>query len=275
MKETVPWRPKTLVLIFFFLSLSSQTTPARPLNPLKDEAQGYDLPSVGKATSALTRSASQSLSCAFSSLCLSLADAKLLQQHRPHLQDVLRRCAEAPGCPLLARHHRQGRQGRLHLAWLSRTTPRLHFAALRCIAQRPSLLYPQVLAQVGEGNRKDIRNAVEAAHKAFPGWGKRAAHNRAQIVYYMAENLEVRREEFAKRIASMTGQSMEDGLKEVRSAGGGVRGRNVCLTPPLSGRVPFFFFWFHRSSRRLPFLAGRRLHRAPLPLRRLRRQVRR
>lgn len=48
-----------------------------------------------------------------------------------------------------------------------------------------------VLGQVSDGNRKDIRNAVEAAHSAWGGWGKRAAHNRAQIVYYMAENLEV------------------------------------------------------------------------------------
>jgi aldehyde dehydrogenase (NAD+) len=73
----------------------------------------------------------------------------------------------------------------------------------------------KVIGQVGEGNRKDLRNAVEAAHKAFPGWGKRAAHNRAQIVYYMAENLELRRDEVAHRIAAMTGQSMEDALKEV------------------------------------------------------------
>ncbi len=41
------------------------------------------------------------------------------------------------------------------------------------------------VGQVSEGNRKDIRNAVEAAHAAWPGWGKRAAHNRAQIVYYL------------------------------------------------------------------------------------------
>ena len=63
----------------------------------------------------------------------------------------------------------------------------------------------QVIGQVGEGNRKDIRDAVEAAFKAFPGWGKRAAHNRAQIVYYLAENLELRRAEFAQRISDMTG----------------------------------------------------------------------
>eukprot|EP00730_Choanoeca_flexa_P003393 TRINITY_DN11393_c0_g5_i1.p1 TRINITY_DN11393_c0_g5~~TRINITY_DN11393_c0_g5_i1.p1 ORF type:complete len:886 (+),score=229.44 TRINITY_DN11393_c0_g5_i1:2-2659(+) len=72
-----------------------------------------------------------------------------------------------------------------------------------------------VLAQVGEGNRKDVRNAVEAAHKAAAGWGKRAAHNRAQIVYYMAENLELRRGEVAERIAAMTGQELAQAEKEV------------------------------------------------------------
>ena len=36
-------------------------------------------------------------------------------------------------------------------------------------------------------------------------WGKRAAHNRAQIVYYIAENLELRHDEVAQRIANMTG----------------------------------------------------------------------
>ena len=38
------------------------------------------------------------------------------------------------------------------------------------------------LGQVGDGSRKDIRDAVEAAHAAAKGWGKRAAHNRAQIL---------------------------------------------------------------------------------------------
>ena len=58
----------------------------------------------------------------------------------------------------------------------------------------------EFVGQVAEGNRKDIRNAVEAAHKGAPGWGKRAAHNRAQIMYYIAENLELRLEEIAARI---------------------------------------------------------------------------
>ncbi|XP_071943662.1 aldehyde dehydrogenase family 16 member A1-like [Antedon mediterranea] len=68
---------------------------------------------------------------------------------------------------------------------------------------------------VADGNRKDIRNAVEAAHKAAPGWGKRAAHNRAQIVYYMAENLELRRDEVAKRMSLARGRTLEETLKEV------------------------------------------------------------
>jgi aldehyde dehydrogenase (NAD+) len=60
------------------------------------------------------------------------------------------------------------------------------------------------LADVGEGSRKDIRNAVEAAHKAA-GWSRASAHNRAQVLYYIAENLAQRGDEFAGRIAAMTG----------------------------------------------------------------------
>jgi len=60
------------------------------------------------------------------------------------------------------------------------------------------------LADIAEGNRKDIRNAVEAAHKAA-GWSKATAHNRAQVLYYIAENLAVRADEFATRIAQQTG----------------------------------------------------------------------
>ena len=61
-----------------------------------------------------------------------------------------------------------------------------------------------VLGEVGEGNRKDIRNAVAAA-RAAEAWSQATPHNRAQILYYIAENLSGRREEFAARIAAMTG----------------------------------------------------------------------
>ena len=56
----------------------------------------------------------------------------------------------------------------------------------------------------GLGNRKDIRNAVEAAAKAS-SWGAATAHNRAQVLYYVAENLAAREDEFARRLSAMTG----------------------------------------------------------------------
>src|SRR6266849_4095089 len=55
----------------------------------------------------------------------------------------------------------------------------------------------RVLGEVGEGNRKDIRNAVEAAHAA-EGWGRGSGHTRAQILYFIAENLATRAQEFAE-----------------------------------------------------------------------------
>jgi aldehyde dehydrogenase (NAD+) len=74
----------------------------------------------------------------------------------------------------------------------------------------------RVIGQVGEGNRKDIRNAVEAAHAAH-GWAAGTAHNRAQILYYMAENLSVREEEFARKIVQQTGRSYVDAAVEVQA----------------------------------------------------------
>src|ERR1700738_2050710 len=59
----------------------------------------------------------------------------------------------------------------------------------------------QLIGEVGLGNRKDIRNAVEAARKAS-GWARTTAHNRAQILYYMAENLSQRRGEIEHRLAA-------------------------------------------------------------------------
>ena len=66
----------------------------------------------------------------------------------------------------------------------------------------------KLLGHVGLGNRKDIRNAVEAAHAAR-GWGRTTAHNRAQILYYIAENLSARATEFARRLQDMTGKPGE------------------------------------------------------------------
>ncbi len=75
----------------------------------------------------------------------------------------------------------------------------------------------QMIGQVGEGNRKDIRNAVEAAHAAS-GWAVGTTHNRAQILYYIAENLSVREDEFAHRIVQQTGCSQAEAAAEVQAS---------------------------------------------------------
>jgi len=61
-----------------------------------------------------------------------------------------------------------------------------------------------LLGQAPIANRKDLRNAVEAAHAA-KGWSGTTGHLRAQILYYIAENLSARSEEFAQRINALTG----------------------------------------------------------------------
>ncbi len=63
----------------------------------------------------------------------------------------------------------------------------------------------KLLGHVGLGNHKDIRNAVEAAHGA-KGWARTTGHNRAQILFFIAENLSARAAEFAARIKDQTGK---------------------------------------------------------------------
>ncbi|HUN64395.1 MAG TPA: aldehyde dehydrogenase family protein [Candidatus Sulfotelmatobacter sp.] len=63
----------------------------------------------------------------------------------------------------------------------------------------------KLLGESPLGNRKDIRNAVEAARKA-EGWAKTTAHNRAQVLYYIAENLSQRAGEIAGRLAGAVGK---------------------------------------------------------------------
>jgi aldehyde dehydrogenase (NAD+) len=58
------------------------------------------------------------------------------------------------------------------------------------------------LGEVSIGNRKDIRNAVEAAH-ANTKWAEMTGHARAQVLFYLAENLSIRKEEFANRLVEM------------------------------------------------------------------------
>jgi aldehyde dehydrogenase (NAD+) len=70
----------------------------------------------------------------------------------------------------------------------------------------------RLLGEAARGNRKDIRGAVAAARKAQGPWAAQPGHARAQVIYYMAENLSARADGFAARIAALTG---EDGAAEV------------------------------------------------------------
>ena len=70
-----------------------------------------------------------------------------------------------------------------------------------------------IVGQAGLGNRKDIRNAVEAAAKAG-GWGGVTAHNRAQVLYYLGENLSARQVEFEALLTESTGVSAKAAAAE-------------------------------------------------------------
>ena len=74
----------------------------------------------------------------------------------------------------------------------------------------------KAIGLAGLGNRKDIRNAVEAARGAT-AWSSASAHNRAQVLYYIAENLNVRADEFSKRLVQ-TGQSASEAKREVEAS---------------------------------------------------------
>lgn len=65
-------------------------------------------------------------------------------------------------------------------------------------------------------SRKDLRNAVEAAAKAGPGWAARNAYNRGQILYRLAEMLEARASEMTETI-SLGGVSKKEAEREVRT----------------------------------------------------------
>ncbi|HUL15591.1 MAG TPA: aldehyde dehydrogenase family protein [Terriglobales bacterium] len=71
----------------------------------------------------------------------------------------------------------------------------------------------RILGEAPLGNRKDIRNAVEAARQAT-SWSKTTAHNRAQVLYYMAENLSLRAKEIGERLTAVIGQ--KQAAEEIR-----------------------------------------------------------
>ncbi|WGS54125.1 aldehyde dehydrogenase family protein [Paraburkholderia sp. D15] len=74
-----------------------------------------------------------------------------------------------------------------------------------------------LVGEVGEGNRKDIRNAVEAARAAHK-WSQASAHNRAQVLFYLAENLAIRADEFARQLVARNGATENAARAEVDAA---------------------------------------------------------
>jgi aldehyde dehydrogenase (NAD+) len=74
-----------------------------------------------------------------------------------------------------------------------------------------------VAAMVGVGNRKDIRNAVSAALKAS-SWTQNTAHGRAQVIYFLAENLSQREHEWLERLQKVCGYKQTQAQAEFDAA---------------------------------------------------------
>jgi acyl-CoA reductase-like NAD-dependent aldehyde dehydrogenase len=74
------------------------------------------------------------------------------------------------------------------------------------------------LANAAQGSRKDARDAVAAARKAFPGWSGATAYNRGQVLYRVAEVLEGRREQFITEVAASEGVQVKKAQSIVDTA---------------------------------------------------------
>jgi acyl-CoA reductase-like NAD-dependent aldehyde dehydrogenase len=72
-----------------------------------------------------------------------------------------------------------------------------------------------LLAHAAQASRKDVRDAVVAARKAFPGWSAATPYNRGQVIYRVAELLEGRREQFASEVAAAEGVPTGEALQSV------------------------------------------------------------
>jgi len=72
----------------------------------------------------------------------------------------------------------------------------------------------ELLANACRGSRKDLRNAVQAARKALPGWSGKTAYNRGQILYRIAEVCESRASELIDELRSQ-GSTAADAKKEI------------------------------------------------------------
>jgi len=84
-------------------------------------------------------------------------------------------------------------------------------------ASRPIFLPNSSLyCLVADSSRKDVRNAVELACGSFSSWSKRANHNKSQILYFLAENFNTRKNEFISKLEMLTLKSKSDCELEVK-----------------------------------------------------------
>jgi acyl-CoA reductase-like NAD-dependent aldehyde dehydrogenase len=74
------------------------------------------------------------------------------------------------------------------------------------------------VANVAQASRKDLRDAVVAARKAFPGWSEATAYNRGQVLYRIAEMLEGRRAQFVAEVTGSEGGSAQSADEQVSAA---------------------------------------------------------
>jgi acyl-CoA reductase-like NAD-dependent aldehyde dehydrogenase len=75
-----------------------------------------------------------------------------------------------------------------------------------------------LLAHAAQGSRKDLRDAVVAARKAFVGWAGATAYNRGQVLYRVAEMLDGRRDQFAAEVAASEGTPPDEAAAQVDAA---------------------------------------------------------
>ena len=71
------------------------------------------------------------------------------------------------------------------------------------------------LANAAQASRKDARDAVAAARKAFGGWSGKTAYNRGQVVYRVAELLEGRRVQFVEEVQRSEGATKRQAERAV------------------------------------------------------------
>ena len=76
----------------------------------------------------------------------------------------------------------------------------------------------ELLAHAAQASRKDVRDAVVAARKAFPGWSAATAYNRGQVLYRIAEMLDGRRDQFAAEVRNAEGGSAAAAVATVARA---------------------------------------------------------